>query len=246
MNIASIKKVKLSDLVYKVRISFQDIKDVTFEKTNGHYIELENAIRQACSLIYPYIYLPTSKEYTITNNFISLSNNIRSIALIAAYTNNGMEAIRDVMPIPPELDETTSWKVYFKSNYESVIVFAEETCFAKVEPADPHGSPVDIEYVYLTDEECLIKQAVYEVAKGRTLKRQTFDEAPASTQEYSATEMEMIQFTAITFDELTKLFNLKKMDRLSKLMMVPEHLGNKTIPVPEKSTPSNSYISTGR
>jgi len=247
MNLTSIKKVPLSDLVTKVIIAFQDLKGVVFSKspikittatggivTEERYMEIEQGIKDACSLIYPYIYLPTSREYKINDNFIVLKTGVKSIGLIALYINGNFQALRDIMPIPPAFDDSYAWKVYVpnKEKASKVIVFAEEECYC------------DNDNVYLSDKECVLKQAIYEVARGRTLKRQTYDNSPAGTDELSVSEIEMIQFTSIAFDELTKVLNIKKMGRISELMMLPEHLGNKIIKVPEKSTPSNSYIST--
>jgi len=247
MNIIPINKVSLSGLVTKVIIAFQDIKGIIFDKSTvlttspaggqiseERYVEIEQAITQACSLIYPYIYLPTSKAYSIDNKFITLSEHIRSIGLITMFSGNEFEALRDIIPIPPELEVNNNWKVYIpnKYNLSEVVVFAEEECY------------VDNEYVYLSDEECLLKQAIYEVAKGRTLKRQTYDSAPANTDEIATSEQEMIQFTALAHEELLKTLIMKKMERITELMMLPENLGNKSVKTPAVDNNDNSYISS--
>ena len=241
MNLIKINKVPLSELVDKLIIAFHDIKGVVFQQNNGKYEELEYALYQACSLIYPYIYLPTSNRLPVTNNMVQLNDHVRNVALVAEYYNdNTFKALRNIFLIPPAIDDSVdsgSWKVYLNTDLDYVIVFAELECY------------IDNEYVYVSDEECLLKQAVYEVAKGRCLKRMSYDIAPAATQEVAAAPIEMAQFATVAFEELQKLLSLKQMPRLLEVMELPQHLGNKNIPRQPTAADlagNSPYISTKR
>jgi len=241
MNLIKIKKVSLNTIVDKVINAFQALKHVVFQTTNGKYEEIEYGINQACSLIYPYIYLPTSKMMTVSNNMVVLSEHTRNVSLVAEYLNDGtFKALRDIFIIPPAIDdnvEAGSWKIRVKPNTNEVIVFAELECY------------VNNENVYLSDEECLIKQAVYEIAKGRSLKRMSYDVAPAATQEIASGPIEMAQFAAVAFEELQKLLAVKQMPRLLEIMGLPQHLGNKNIsrqPTATDLAGNSPYISTRR
>ena len=172
---------------------------------------------------------------------VVLNEHTRNVALVAEYhTDKSFKALRDIFIIPPAIDnsmENGKWKINVKANVSDVIVFAELECY------------VDNEYVYLSDEECLIKQAIYEVAKGRSLKRMSYDVAPSATQEIASAPIEMAQFAAISFEELQKLLAAKQMPRLLEIMGLPQHLGNKNIPRQPTASDlagNSPYISTRR
>ena len=128
------------------------------------------------------------------------------MSLVAEYRNDGtFKALRDIFIIPPAIDdgiEKGNWKIHLNASTDKVIVFGELQCYVKDD------------YVYASDIECVIKQAVYEVANGRMLKRLSYDNSPAATQEEAAAPIEMVQFASVAFEELQKLLQIKQMPRL--------------------------------
>lgn len=235
MNIQPIKKININEIADDVIFGFSDLNNVIFENKD----EIFNAIKKSCSLIYPFIYLPTSTSLDVDNGFVTLNEHTRDIALICEYTKEKkFNTIRDYTIIPPSIesnDTISNWKIKIDTDYPSVIVFSELELYVKDE------------YVLCTDKACLVKQTIFEIARNRTLKRQSYDLAPAATQEVSSSATEMTQFAAVAFDELNKLLNTKKMERLATLMGLPTHVGNKSNKIqlanPEQS---NSYISSRR